>query len=510
MTNTVEIEIPLFIKVNPVDNTAIIVNTGGLKEGTLFSCGLVLTEFVPQGHKVALKDIHPNEEIVRYGEVIGYAQQLIPKGSWIRETLVIMPTPPELDSLPISTKVVDVEPFEREYTFLGYRNSDGSVGTKNLLGITTSVQCVAGVLDFAVKKIKQELLPSFPNVDDVIALTHSYGCGVAIDAPDAVIPIRTIQNLAKHPNFGGEVMIIGLGCEKLVPSRLNDGNEDGNILSLQDESGFSNMIESIVAMAEERLQVLNVRKREVCSVSDLVIGVQCGGSDAFSGVTANPAVGYAADLLVKAGATVLFSEVTEVRDAIHLLTPRASTEEVGQALIREMKWYDNYLDRGEADRSANPTPGNKRGGLSNVVEKSLGSVVKSGTTPIIDVLAPGEKARKKGLIFAATPASDFVCGTLQLASGIHLQVFTTGRGTPYNLSMAPVMKVATRNALQDQWHDLIDVNAGKIATGEATIEEVGWEIFNDILKIASGTKKTWADKWGIHNDLVLFNPAPIT
>ena len=202
--------------------------------------------------------------------------------------------------------------------------------------------------------------------------------------------------------------------------------------------------------------------------------------------------------------------MTEVRDAIHLLTPRASTEEVGQALIREMKWYDDYLNRGEADRSANPTPGNKRGGLSNVVEKSLGSIVKSGTTPIVDVLAPGEKARKKGLIFAATPASDFVCGTLQLASGIHLQVFTTGRGTPYNLSIAPVMKVATRNALQDQWHDLIDVNAGKIATGEATIEEVGWEIFNDILKIASGTKKTWADKWGIHNDLVLFNPSPIT
>lgn len=510
MTSTVEVDIPLFIKVNPIDNTAIIVNKGGLKEGTAFSGDLVLTEFVPQGHKVALMDIHPDEEIVRYGEVIGYAQQLIPKGSWIRESLVIMPTPPELDSLPISTKVAEVEPLEGEYTFLGYRNSDGSVGTKNLLGITTSVQCVAGVLDFAVKKIKEELLPSFPNVDDVIALTHSYGCGVAIDAPDAVIPIRTIQNLAKHPNFGGEVMIIGLGCEKLVPSRLNDGKEDDNILSLQDEDGFINMIVSIVAMAKERLQKLNERKREVCSVSDLVIGVQCGGSDAFSGVTANPAVGYAADLFVKAGATVLFSEVTEVRDAIHLLTPRASTEEVGQSLIREMKWYDEYLNRGEEDRSANPTPGNKRGGLSNVVEKSLGSVVKSGTTPIVDVLAPGEKARKKGLVFAATPAGDFVCGTLQLASGIHLQVFTTGRGTPYNLSVAPVMKVATRNALQEQWHDLIDINAGKIATGEATIEEVGWEIFNDILEIASGTKKTWADKWGIHNDLVLFNPAPIT
>ncbi len=510
MTNTVEVEIPLFIKINSADNTAIIVNTSGLKEGTEFSCGLTLTEFVPQGHKVALVDIHPNEEIVRYGEVIGYARDFIRKGSWIRESLIVMPTSPEMDSLPIATKVSKVTPLEDEYTFLGYRNADGSVGTKNILGITTSVQCVTGVLEFAVKKIKQELLPAFSNVDDVVALTHSYGCGVAIDAPDAVIPIRTIQNLAKHPNFGGEVMIIGLGCEKLVPSRLNDGKEDDNILSLQDEDGFIKMIESIVAMAEERLQKLNERKREVCSVSDLVIGVQCGGSDAFSGVTANPAVGYATDLLVRAGATVLFSEVTEVRDGIHMLTPRAETQEVGEALIREMKWYDDYLNKGRVDRSANTTPGNKSGGLANIVEKSLGSIVKSGTTPIVDVLAPGEKACKKGLVFAATPASDFVCGTLQLASGIHLQVFTTGRGTPYNLSVAPVMKVSTRNSLQEQWHDLIDVNAGKIATGEATIEEVGWEIFNEILEIASGTKETWADKWGIQNDLALFNPAPIT
>lgn len=510
MTNEIALEIPLYIKVNDADNTAIIVNTSGLKEGTEFSCGLTLTEFIPQGHKVALADIDSNEKILRYGEVIGYGKTTIPKGSWIRESLVIMPTPPELDALSISNKIQEVSPLEENYTFLGYRNSDGSAGTKNILGISTSVQCVAGVLDFAVKKIKQELLPSFPNVDDVIALTHNYGCGVAINAPDAVIPIRTIQNLAKHPNFGGEVMIIGLGCEKLAPQRLNDGKDDDNILSLQDEDGFINMIQSIIAMADERLQKLNAREREVCPVSDLVIGVQCGGSDAFSGVTANPAVGYATDLLVRAGATVLFSEVTEVRDGVHLLTPRAATEEVGQALIREMKWYDNYLNKGEADRSANTTPGNKFGGLSNIVEKSLGSIVKSGTSPIVDVLGPGEKVRKKGLVFAATPASDFVCGTLQLASGIHLQVFTTGRGTPYGLSMAPVLKVATRNALQEQWHDLIDINAGRIATGEASIEDVGWEIFNDILEVASGTKKTWADKWGIHNDLALFNPGPVT
>lgn len=510
MAEEFNLEIPLYLRMNPLDNTAVIANTGGLKAGTEFPDGLTLIQRIPQGHKVALEDIQEGEKVLRYGAVIGYAVKLIEKGSWVKESLLGMPTPPKLAELPFSTNLKKVEPLEEEFTFLGYRNSDGSAGTKNILGITTSVQCVAGVLEYAVTKIRKELLPQFPNVDDVIALNHSYGCGVAINAPDAEIPIRTIQNLAKHPNFGGEVMIIGLGCEKLVPTRLNEGNDDDNILSLQDENGFVNMIDSIVEMAEQRLQRLNSRQREVCPVSDLVIGVQCGGSDAFSGITANPALGYATDLLVRAGGTVLFSEVTEVRDAIHLLTPRAETEEVGKSLIREMQWYDDYLNRGQADRSANTTPGNKRGGLSNIVEKSLGSIVKSGTLPINDVLGPGERVKKKGLVFAATPAGDFVCGTLQLASGIHLQVFTTGRGTPYNLSIAPVVKVSTRNTLQEQWHDLIDINAGTIATGKATIEEVGWEIFKEILAVASGTKKTWADKWGIHNDLVLFNPAPVT
>ena len=238
--------------------------------------------------------------------------------------------------------------------------------------------------------------------------------------------------------------------------------------------------------------------------------MQCGGSDAFSGVTANPAVGHAADLLVRAGATVLFSEVTEVRDAIHLLTPRAINEEVGRALVREMKWYDHYLDLGQVDRSANPTPGNKKGGLANIVEKALGSIAKSGSSAIVEVLRPGEKPTRKGLVFAATPASDFVCGTEQLASGIHLQVFTTGRGTPYGLAMAPVIKVASHSELATQWSDLIDINAGTIATGEATIESVGQEIFQLILDVASGRRKTWADHWGLHNDLCLFNPAPIT
>jgi galactarate dehydratase len=503
-------EMPLYIQINPLDNVAIIVNSKGLAEGTQFPCGLKLKEYVPQGHKVTLTDLASGDAIVRYGEVIGYAASPVKKGSWMKESLVMLPTPPELDELPLATKIPDAPQPLEGFTFEGYRNSDGSAGIKNILGITTSVQCVSGVLDYAVKEIKKDILPNYPNVHDVVAINHTYGCGVAINAPDAEIPIRTIQNIARHPNFGGELLVVGLGCEKLAPSRLVPAGESGSIVSLQDQNGFTNMIQTIKEMAEERLISLNQRQRETCPASDLVIGLQCGGSDAFSGVTANPAVGFAADLLVRAGATVLFSEVTEVRDAVHLLTPRAVDEQVGKDLIKEMKWYDEYLMKGEADRSANPSPGNKKGGLSNVVEKSLGSIAKSGRSPISGVLSPGEKAAQKGLLFAATPASDFVCGTLQLASGMHLQVFTTGRGTPYGLAMAPVVKVSTRNTLMEQWHDLIDVNAGQIATGEATIEDVGWELFHFILDVASGRKETWAEKWGLHNDLALFNPAPVT
>ncbi|MEK4966902.1 galactarate dehydratase [Cytobacillus sp. FSL R7-0696] len=508
--NTEQKEEPLFIKVHEKDNVAIVVNAGGLKEGTTFSNGLVLTSRVPQGHKVALKEIAEKDEIIRYGEVIGKALKPIKKGSWVEESMVELPIPPDLHKLSIATRVPDALPPLEGYTFRGFRNPDGSVGIKNVLGISTSMQCVVGVLDFAVKRIKNELLPNYPNVDDVVAINHQYGCGVAIQAPEAIIPIRTLQNLAKHPNFGGEALIIGLGCEKLSPLMLAPDGKDRDILSLQEQAGFSDMVANIMNMAEEKLEKLNLRKREICSVSDLVVGLQCGGSDAFSGVTANPAVGYAADLLVRAGATVMFSEVTEVRDAVHLLTPRCETKEIGNALIKEMQWYDEYLQKGEADRSANPSPGNKKGGLSNIVEKSLGSIVKSGSSAISGVLAPGEKATQKGLLYAATPASDFVCGTLQLASGMHLQVFTTGRGTPYGLAMAPVIKVSTRNALAEQWNDLIDVNAGTIATGESTIEDVGWEIFHHIIEVASGERKTWADQWGLHNDLALFNPAPIT
>jgi galactarate dehydratase len=268
-----------------------------------------------------------------------------------------------------------------------------------------------------------------------------------------------------------------------------------------------------MASAERHLARLDSRRRETVPASALVVGVQCGGSDAFSGATAHPAVGVCTDLLVRAGATVMVSEVTEVRDGIDQLTARAATPEVAAAMVREMAWYDAYLGKGGADRSANTTPGNKKGGLANIVEKAMGSIVKSGSAPIVGVLGPGERLRDKGLtsglVYAATPASDFVCGTLQLAAGMNVHVFTTGRGTPYGLAEAPVVKVATTSGLARRWHDLMDVNAGTIADGEATIEETGWSLFRRLLAVASG-ERTCAERLGLNNALVLFNPAPVT
>ena len=544
---------PHTIRMHEADNVAIVANAGGLPAGTALPDGLVLRERVPQAHKLALVDIARGAAVLRYGVPIGMALKDIPAGTWVHERLLQMPAARSLQDLPMATPQPPPPELLQGYSFLGYRNADGSVGTRNILAITQTVQCVAAVTAFAVQRIKAELLPRYPNVDDVVALEHSYGCGVAIDAPDAVVPIRTLRHISQNPNFGGEVMVVSLGCEKLQPERLlppgshrsvaiHDARADGagdagdagdaggadgacdaggadravalDVVRLQDDAhvGFMAMVGAIVRQAQPHLQRLNARQRETVPASALVVGVQCGGSDAFSGVTANPAVGFCTDLLVRAGASVLFSETTEVRDGIAQLTARAATPAVAEALVREMAWYDAYLQRGGTDRSANTTPGNKAGGLSNIVEKAMGSIVKSGSAPISHVLAPGEKlpAGASGLTFAATPASDFICGTLQLAAGMTLHVFTTGRGTPYGLAAVPVVKVATRTELATRWHDLMDVNAGRIADGTASVEDVGWDLFHLLLEVASGRRKTWAEHWKLHNALVLFNPAPVT
>jgi galactarate dehydratase len=501
----------LYIQVNSQDNVAITVNS--ILAGTEIMEGITANTEIPQGHKIALNDIPEGEAIIRYGVPLGYALKAIQKGDWIDEYMLSLPTPPELDEMEFASHLVTELPEPPVFTFEGFPNPHGGyAGTRNILGIVTTVQCVTGMLNNAVKRIKEELLPKYPHVDDVVAINHAYGCGVAIQSPDAMIPIRMLRNVVRNPNFGGEVMVVSLGCEKLTLDMLLDQDmiTSDYVVTLQNLKGHDAIMEAIMDMAEKKLQKLNQRRRVGLPLSDLCIGLQCGGSDAFSGVTANPAAGYAADMLVRAGATVMFSEVTEVRDGVHIIGQRCINDEVGRKLAAEMKWYDRYLAEGQVDRSANPTPGNKKGGLSNIVEKAMGSIAKSGISPIVQVLSPGERPSRKGLIFAATPASDFVCGSSQLSSGITLQVFMTGRGTPYGMAMAPVIKVSSRNDLKDMWEDLIDVSAGPIATGEASIEEVGTTLFHEIVDVASGRKECCAEKYKLHNDFTLFNPAPIT
>ena len=503
----------LCIQISKEDNVAVAIRD--IQKGTQVLPGIAAAEEIPQAHKIALKALPKGSGVYRYGVLLGHVTQDIPAGGWINEKNLEMAPAPDLDHLEFAKDLRTDLPKPPVTTWEGYRNPNGGpAGTRNILAINTTVQCAAGVVNAAVSKIRRDILPRYPNVDNVIAITHPYGCGVAIDAPEAKVPQRILRNIASHPNFGGVFMLVGLGCEKFTVDRFCEWypqlNTPKNVLILQDFSGFETMMQAILEMAESKLKILNERRREVLPLSDLLVGMQCGGSDAFSGITANPTAGYAADLIVSGGGTVMFSEVTEVRDGVAFIARRCVNDEVGRRLVEEMRWYDRYLEAGGVDRSANTTPGNKKGGLSNIIEKAMGSIAKSGTSPIVEVLSPGEKPTKHGEIFAATPASDLVCGPSQLASGMGLQVFMTGRGTPYGLAAAPVIKLCSRNEMKQHWFDIIDFNAGPAATGERTIPELGEELFRYILDVASGRKKPFTEEYGLENDLCIFNPAPIT
>lgn len=501
----------IVVKIHENDNVAVAVRA--ITKDEKIMDDLYALEDIPQAHKISLCDIPKGKEVVRYGVVLGYAKHDILKGSWVNEETLEQASSINLDTLQYGIKKDPLLPEPLTDTWYGYENPKGGyAGTRNILGIIESVQCVAGVVDIAIDKMKKILLPKYPNVDDIVAVKHQYGCGVAINADEAYIPIRMIRNLAHHPNFGGVVMAVGLGCEKLTMDQILEPDEinDDNVIYLQNKHGFEDMIQSMMEMADKKLAILNQRKRVELPLSKLCIGLQCGGSDAFSGISANPSAGYAADMLVKGGATVLFSETTEVRDGVRYIAERCKKEETKDKLVSQMKWYDNYLSLQHVDRSANPTPGNHAGGLTNIVEKSMGSIAKSGNAEISQVLSPGECASGHGMIFASTPANDFFCGTSQMASGIGLQVFMTGRGTPYGLALIPVIKVCSRSDLKNMWEDLIDVNAGVIEMGEATVQDVGNELFQLIIDCASGQKQPAAERYGIHNDICIFNPTPLT
>jgi galactarate dehydratase len=504
------------IQLTPQDNVAVLVEPGKKGDHVDNIDDLVLQEDIPQSHKITLTDIKQGEPIRRYGVVLGYALHDFPKGSWINETSLKLPPSPALDALRANPDFKEPENIRAPKTpyFMGYANDPSFSeysGTRNILAIHTTVQCVIGIVNAAIVKIKNQLMAKYPNVDDVIAINHQYGCGVAINAENAEIPINGLRNLLHHPNFGGQIMCVSLGCEKLTPQMLlQDQCTPDNLVILQAQHGFKGMIDAIFNMADKKLAKLNERKRTKQPLDKLLIGLQCGGSDAFSGVSGNTSVGYAADMLVKAGATVMFSEVSEVRDGVEFIANRITSPETCNVFKQQVSWYDNYLAKGKVDRSANPSPGNKKGGLSTIVEKSMGSIAKSGSLEVKEVLTPGGIPTKHGMIFAATPASDLVCGTMQMCSGATLQVFVTGRGTPYGLAALPVLKVCTRNELKEKWPDVIDINTGSVLTDDTSIEDMGESICDTILNVASGTDKPFTEQYGIYNDICLFNPAPIT
>jgi galactarate dehydratase len=470
---------------------------------------------ISPGSKIARFDLQPNSPIVKLGATIGVASQYIEKGAKVDHRVMQELRVPQIYRKESDKDFVENLPEHLQY-FDGYINIDGSVATRNYLCISTSVQCVSGVVEFAANRIRNELLPNYQNVDGVVVLTHTYGCGVAINAKHSEIPRRTLSNIMLNPNFGGYALIIGLGCEKLrhdmmieeISGRRDSVVFDSLYLQSVTDSGFNAVVEAVLAKANTALERLNNRVREPVSISKLVVGMQCGGSDAFSGLTANPVLGRFSDMLVRAGGSSIFSETTECMDAEQYLMDKCVSGEVANVLKAEFEWYRQYLAQFAADSSANTTPGNREGGLSSIAEKTLGSVAKSGSQRIVDVIRPGCRLTVPGLNFLSGPASDFICGTLQLAAGANMHIFTTGRGTPYSIDGFPVVKVSSNSEIFEKWFDIIDFDSGRVIQGEE-LNQCAIRLFELIRSVASG-RQTAAEKLGIKNSIVLFNPAPIT
>jgi altronate hydrolase len=377
-------------------------------------------------------------------------------------------------------------------TFHGIVRADGRVATRNYLGILSTVNCSATVARGIADTFRSRGLGGFPYVDGVVALTHGSGCGMDVNGESMHVLRRTLGGYARHANFAG-VLIVGLGCEANQIAALlgAQGLSEGpglRTFSIQDTGGTAKTIARGVAMIEEMLPAANAVRRESVPASHLVLGLQCGGSDGYSGITANPALGAAVDLLVRHGGTAILSETPEIYGAEHLLTRRAVSREVGEKLIARIKWWEDYTARNKGEMNNNPSPGNKAGGLTTILEKSLGAVAKGGTTNLVEVYEYAQPVTAKGFVYMDTPGYDPVSATGQVAGGANLVCFTTGRGSAYGCAPAPSLKLATNTALWNRQEEDIDINCGEIVDGTATVEAMGERFFRLMLDTASGTR----------------------
>ena len=481
-----------FIRLHPADDVVIARTqlVGGTPIESVTSRGLI-----PPGHKIAVRAIGQGEPVRRYNQIIGFASQPIAPGEHVHVHNLDM-GPDKGDFARDYAFGADLKPApaRREATFMGIRRADGRVATRNYIGILTSVNCSAtaarAIAEHFSRRTNPAALAAYPNVDGVVALTHGTGCGMASEGLGMDILSRTLTGYATHANFAG-VVVVGLGCEAnqinawLATGRLAEG-ESLRVFNIQDTGGTQKTVDKGIALVNEMLPHANAVKREPCSAAHLSIGLQCGGSDGYSGVSANPALGAAVDLLVAHGGTAILSETPEIYGAEHLLTRRAVSREVGQKLVDRIHWWENYTRINEGEMNNNPSPGNKAGGLTTILEKSLGAVAKGGTTNLEAVYEYAEPVAARGFVFMDTPGYDPVSATGQVAGGANLICFTTGRGSAYGCAPSPSLKLATNSALWQRQEEDMDINCGEIVDGTASIEEMGVRIFALILATASG------------------------
>jgi altronate hydrolase len=455
--------------------------------------GIVTLDQIPPGHKIAVRDLPKGAMVRRYNQVIGAASDDIPAGAHVHVHNLAM-TEIEHDYA-IGADSQPTAMVSEPATFMGIRRVDGRVATRNYIGIVTSVNCSArvarSIADHFRRDIRPEVLADFPNVDGVVALTHGIGCGVDVRSDAMAMVRRTLAGFAVHPNFAA-VLFVGLGCEanQIADIMASRGLKTGQTLkafTIQEQGGTAKTISHGIELIKQMLPQVNAVTREPVPASHLTIGLQCGGSDGYSGITANPALGAAVDLLVRNGGTAILSETPEVYGAEHLLTRRAASVEVGEKLIARIDWWKDYCERNGAEMNNNPSAGNKAGGLTTILEKSLGAVAKAGTTNLTDVYEYAEPVTQKGFVFMDSPGFDPISATGQVASGANLICFTTGRGSAFGCMPSPSLKLSTNTATWKRQEEDMDINCGVIIDGEATIEEVGRKIFEMILDCASGT-----------------------
>ena len=481
---------PRALRLNASDNVVIAVDE--FPAGATPLPGLTARERIPRGHKMASTPIPSDAPVRKFGQIIGFASRPIAPGEWVHEHNCAVKEFARDYHFGEDARPEHILALEDQPTFQGFRRPNGKIGTRNYLAILTSVNCSATTARLIAREVERSgMLADFPNVDGVIALVHGTGCGMASKGEGFEALMRTEWGYAANPNVGATLMV-GLGCEVFQIGRMKEEyglveGDDFQSLTIQATGGTRRTIEAGIERLRAMLPVLDRARREPAPASALTLALQCGGSDGYSGITANPALGAAADILVRNGGTAILSETPEIYGAEHLLTRRAATPEVGRQLIDRIRWWEDYCARNGGEMNNNPSPGNKAGGLTTILEKSLGAAAKGGTTPLNAVYKYAEPVVSKGFVFMDTPGYDPVSVTGQVAGGANILAFTTGRGSAYGCKPTPSVKLATNTEMYRRMVDDMDINCGDVLDG-VSIEDKGKEIFDMILAVASGAR----------------------